>query len=91
MSLKTLLLATAGWTLFTILCSVGAFAYVMSHPLDGVPLEQRSQQLGSGIGTLAAFGYAAIWLPYAYKLGQQRREAAAAERKRSTARRPRRK
>ena len=79
MSLKTALLASAVWTIVAVVVSAVAIWYVMAHPVAGASVEQRSQMLGSGVGTVMAIGYGAIWLPFAFKLGQERRAAQAAK------------
>ena len=90
MTLKTILIATAGWTLFAIMVSVALISYIVAHPLAGVSAEKRAQMLGSGVGIFVSIGYAVIWLPYAYKVGKKRREAReAAMRQKKAARRSR--
>lgn len=90
MTLKTILLATAGWTLFAIVVSVALISYIVANPVAGLSAEKRAQMLGSGVGMFVAIGYAVIWLPYAYKLGKKRREAReAATRQKKAVRRSR--
>lgn len=90
MTLKTILIATSGWTLFAIIVSVALISYIVTHPIAGVSSEKRAQMLGSGVGIFVSIGYAVIWLPYAFKVGKKRREAReAAARQKKPARRSR--
>lgn len=93
MSLKKPLIITAIWTVLTLGGGALGVWYVVSHPIRGVRAEDRAAKLGTGIGTLTVIGYAGIWLPYAAKVGKQKRiareEAAKNKRKqRSRKRKP---
>ncbi len=73
MTLKTALIATGVWTLCVILILGAGLWYVTTHPIRGVRTEARAAQMGSGLGVLTAIGYGCIWLPYAAKIGKQKR------------------
>jgi hypothetical protein len=74
MSLKNMFIATAVWTVVVVALGIGMIIYIGTHPVAGATVEQRSQMAGSGVGFLAALGYAGIWLPFAFKKGQERRK-----------------
>jgi hypothetical protein len=74
MSLKTSLIATAAWTVLMLVISVGAIVYVGTRPVPNRVKNERASQLGGGLGVFTAIGYGAIWLPFAAKIGKQRRE-----------------
>ncbi|MCA9095797.1 MAG: hypothetical protein KDA68_20095 [Planctomycetaceae bacterium] len=73
MTLKRVLILTGAWTLVMVGVCVVAIWYVVTHRVPGVRPEERASQLGSGLGLLTTFGYALIWLPFAAKVGKQRR------------------
>jgi type II secretory pathway component PulM len=73
MRLKHALLATAIWTAVALGISVLLVWYVIAHPIPGASTDKRASLLGQGAGTVMVLGYAAIWLPFAYRIGKQRR------------------
>jgi hypothetical protein len=77
MSLKNAIVASIVWFVLITVFSGVSIWYIISNPVAGATAEQRSAMLGSGVGTVAVIGFAAIWLPFAFKLGQERRKAAA--------------
>ena len=77
MSLKNAIVASIVWFVLITVFSGVSIWYIVSYPVAGATAEQRSAMLGSGVGTLTVIGFAAIWLPFAFKLGQERRKAAA--------------
>ena len=72
MSLKNAIVASIVWFVLITVFSGVSIWYIVSYPVAGATAEQRSAMLGSGV-----IGFAAIWLPFAFKLGQERRKAAA--------------
>lgn len=74
-NLKNLIIATVVWTVIVLGIGIGMIIYIGTHPVSGATVEQRSQMAGSGVGFVAALGYAAIWLPFAFKKGQERRRS----------------
>ncbi len=76
MSLKFSLIATAIWMvlIFVVAFAIGYF-FIQGNPIPGVSMEERGTKLGVGMGTLAGIGLGAIWLPFAARLGKERREA----------------
>lgn len=77
MNLKNSMIATVVWTVVVLAVGIGMIIYIGTHPVPGATVEQRSQMAGSGVGFVAALGYAGIWLPFAFKKGQERRKAVA--------------
>ncbi len=77
MSLRTAILASIAWFVLITIFSGVSIWYIVSNPVAGATAEQRGAMLGSGVGTVTVIGFAAIWLPFAYKVGQERRKAAA--------------
>ncbi len=84
MTLKLALILSAAWTLLIVAGAVLAIWYLSEHPVRGMSAEERASAVGGGMGIVAAIGYAAIWLPLAAKLGQQRREARSGKRQTRT-------
>ena len=74
-NLKNSIIATVVWTVIILVIGIGMIIYIGTHPVSGATVEQRSQMAGSGVGFVAALGYAAIWLPFAFKKGQERRRS----------------
>ncbi|MFM8933833.1 MAG: hypothetical protein ACKOS8_18365 [Gemmataceae bacterium] len=74
MNLKNSIIATVVWTVVVLAVGVGMIIYIGTHPVPGATVEQRSQKAGSGTGFVAALGYAGIWLPFAFKKGQDKRK-----------------
>ena len=74
MRLKHALLATAIWTVVALGVSLLLVWYIIAHPIPGASIEKRASLLGQGAATVMVLGYAAIWLPFAYRIGKQRRE-----------------
>jgi len=74
-NLKNSIIATVVWTVIVLGIGIGMIIYIGTHPVSGATVEQRSQMAGSGVGFVAALGYAAIWLPFAFKKGQERRRS----------------
>ena len=72
MTWKTALIASAIWMGLVILISAVLIATLIRNAPGGIPTNERASQLGSAIGTLAGFGFAAIWLPFAFSLRRQR-------------------
>jgi hypothetical protein len=75
MKLKHALWATAVWTVVALGVSIALIGYMSAHPVPGASLERRSAALGEGVAVGLTLGYGLIWLPYAVRLGKQRREA----------------
>ena len=75
MKLKHALWATAIWTVFSVIASGLIIWYIGTHPVPGVRSEQRAASAGQGAAVAIVIGYALIWLPYAAKIGKQRRQA----------------
>lgn len=74
MSRKTAIWATAIWTVIALgLCVIG-LVYIGTRPISNRAKEERARLFGQGAGTVTAIGYGVIWLPYAYRVGKQRRE-----------------
>ena len=71
-NLKNSIIATVVWTVIVLGIGIGMIIYIGTHPVSWATVEQRSQMAGSGVGFVAALGYAAIWLPFAFKKGQER-------------------
>jgi len=74
-NLKNSIIATVVWTVIVLGIGIGMIIYIGTHPVSGATVEQRSQMAGSGVGFVAALGYAAIWLPFAFKKGQEKRRS----------------
>jgi len=74
-NLKNSIITTVIWTVIVLGIGIGMIIYIGTHPVSGATVEQRSQMAGSGVGFVAALGYAAIWLPFAFKKGQERRRS----------------
>jgi len=72
MSLKNAIVVSIVWFVLITVFSGVSIWYIVSNPVAGATAEQRS-----GVGTVTVIGFAAIWLPFAFKLGQERRKAAA--------------
>lgn len=74
MDVKRLFLASIVWTIVMI---GGGFvlAWRLSEQLEhDVNAAERAKSLGRGIGTVTGIGYGVIWIPYAFRVGQKRRE-----------------
>lgn len=92
MTVKRLIGLSVIWTV--LMTGAGMFGvwYIIEHPARGLRSEERSAQLGGGLGVVTSFGYAALWLPFAFKLGQKRceeRNRQLAKKKKPHKRRPR--
>lgn len=74
-NLKNSIIATVVWTVIVLGIGIGMIIYIGTHPVSGATVEQRSQMAGSGVGFVAALGYAAIWLPFGFKKGQEKRRS----------------
>lgn len=75
MSLKKSLMSTAIWMGFVVVISIAIISYLVSNPIPGVSMEERSRLIGGGIGTISGIGLGVIWIPFAARLGKERREA----------------
>jgi hypothetical protein len=73
LELRHAVIASSVWTALAFGFCAGGLWYVGAHADQGSRSE-RALRLGRGGGTLAALGYAAIWLPYAYRTGTRRRK-----------------
>jgi hypothetical protein len=73
MSIKKLIVATVVWMALIFVGGGLGFWYIFEHPLPGVSADIRAGKLGQGFATVASLGLGAIWLPFAYKLGEKRR------------------
>ena len=73
MSVKKLVVVTIVWTVLSLGVGVYGIWYIVQHRIPGVRAEERSARLGAGLGVLMCIGYAAIWLPFAAKIGRKRR------------------
>jgi hypothetical protein len=85
MNLKKSLIATGIWMLVVVALSAFAIWFVLSQDLPDAQLKERMTMLGSGIGLFASIGLAAIWLPFASRMGAEqraKRERAARKKKR---------
>ncbi len=74
MKLKYALWATAVWTFLGCGGAGAGLWYITTHRVRGASSQERAKRFGLGAGTLMGFGYAGIWLPYAWQLGKRRRE-----------------
>lgn len=72
MTWKMAFVATAIWMGVVVVISAVLFTMLIRNSPGGIPTNERASQLGGGIGTLAGFGFAAIWLPFAFSLRKQR-------------------
>jgi ABC-type enterobactin transport system permease subunit len=72
MSTRLALILTGVWTLAIIIASIAAISFVAAK----VPRHQqevRAQKLGTAVAVAASVGYGAIWLPWAWVRGRERR------------------
>lgn len=80
MTLKRAFFLTAIWTFgMAGICGL-VIAHFASHPTLDVSPEDRASQVGTWLGVAASIGYGLIWIPYAAKVGQQRRAERSAQR-----------
>lgn len=86
MTLKRVLILTGIWTVLMVGVGAAAIWYIATHRVPGVRAEDRASQLGSGLGLLMTFGYACIWIPYAAKVGKQKRAEREAQTRRKKSR-----
>lgn len=73
MTVKRLILASVLWTVVAIGLGLLGVWYIVEHPVPGASSEARSERLGQATAFLVTVGYAVLWLPFAYKVGQRRR------------------
>jgi hypothetical protein len=73
MNANKLVLFSVLWTVFMAGMGVLGAYYIVRHPIPGASLEERSGQIGTGVGILTGVGYGFIWIPWAYRVGQERR------------------
>ena len=89
MTLKKVLIITGVWTVLMFGVAIGLITYVHKNPIPGVRSADRAAKLGTGLGTFTSFGYAVIWLPYAAKIGKEKRAQREAQ-KRAAQKKPKR-
>ncbi|MDB5350475.1 MAG: hypothetical protein JWN86_1722 [Planctomycetota bacterium] len=80
--MKRLILASALCFVAAIVIGFAGIGYILSHPIPGVSSDDRAAQLGSGAGVVTAIAFGVIWLPFAFKYGQKRRDQQARNRRR---------
>jgi hypothetical protein len=81
MSTKLALILTGVWTLL-VLAACGGGLWFVTTQVPRHQQEERARLFGSGTGTLAVIGYAAIIFPWAIAWGRQRREQRAEQARR---------
>lgn len=92
MTVKKRILISIGWFVLVMAIGVGGVFWIQSNTHNNEKRTQRAALLGTGLGCLGGVGFAALWLPFAYRLGKQKREELqrAAKRKASSGRKSRR-
>ncbi len=95
MTVKKRILISIGWFVLVMAIGVGGVFWIQSNTHNNEKRTQRAALLGTGLGCLGGVGFAALWLPFAYRLGKQKREEReelqrAAKRKASSGRKSRR-
>lgn len=73
MTVKRRVMVSLVWTSAGFVAGGLCVYYVMNHPVPGVPEKVAAERLGNVVGFVLTIGYAAIWLPYAFQVGQKRR------------------
>lgn len=81
MTLKKALVITGIWTALTVIAGGLGLWYILSLPIRTSVAQARAEKLGSGIATFMCIGYACVWLPYAAKIGKEKRAQREAQRK----------
>jgi len=81
MTLKKALLTTGIWTALMLIAGGLGLWYILSQPIRASVAQTRAEKLGSGLATFMCIGYAFVWLPYAAKIGKQKRAQREAQRK----------
>jgi hypothetical protein len=82
MTIKKRVLISIAWFVLMIVVGIGGVFWIQSDTRNNEERTQRAGVLGTGLGCLGGVGFAVLWLPYAYRLGKQKRE----ERERATSR-----
>ncbi len=73
MTVKRRIIISLVWTAAMFMAGVFGVYYVANHPVPGVPEEIADERIGNVVGLVITIGYAALWLPYALKVGRDRR------------------
>lgn len=72
MTVKKMIIISIAWTVFMLIVAfVIGFVFIGADASNGAA---RGRMLGQGIGVVVSIGYAALWLPWAAKIGKQKRE-----------------
>ncbi|MFO0950786.1 MAG: hypothetical protein U0835_06445 [Isosphaeraceae bacterium] len=77
MSLRYRIIASVVWLVVGLGLGLLALWYLGSHPIPGASQQKRAEQLGQAVAYTISFGWAVLWIPWAYQKGQERRAAAA--------------
>lgn len=86
MTIGKRILVSIAWFMLMIVVGIGGVFWIVSETQNNTERTQRSGVLGTGLGCLGGVGFAVLWLPFAYRLGKQKRaerERAANEKSRS--------
>jgi hypothetical protein len=73
MNLKKSLIATGIWMGVIVVLSIVGIWYILSLDLPDADAQARGGMFGTGVATLASIGLAAIWLPFAARMGAEQR------------------
>ncbi|MDG1897700.1 MAG: hypothetical protein P8J37_22605 [Fuerstiella sp.] len=74
MTIKKRILLSIAWFSLIIGAGIGGVFWIQSETLNNEERTQRAGVLGTGLGCLGGIGFAVLWLPFAYRLGKQKRE-----------------
>ena len=74
MTVKKRILISLGWFVLMIALGIGGVIWITSNTRSNAESTQRAGMLGTGLGCLGGVGFAVLWLPFAYRLGKQKRE-----------------
>ncbi|MCP4507963.1 MAG: hypothetical protein GY903_22105 [Fuerstiella sp.] len=75
MTVKKRILISIGWFVLIIALGIGGVFWIQSDTVINAERTQRAGNLGTGLGCLGGVGFAFLWLPFAYRVGKQKREA----------------
>ena len=74
MTIKKRILISIAWFALMIAMGIGGVFWIQSDTPNNEERTERAGVLGTGLGCLGGVGFAVLWLPYAYRLGKQKRE-----------------
>jgi hypothetical protein len=90
MTLTRRIVLSVLWTIVMAGAGLAGGWYLVKHPIAGMSVESSGERFGQAVGLAIAVGYGLLWIPWAYRVGRERRrERAREERNARQARKPR--